>query len=121
MLQTINKSLITITAFSMLLASTASNSAPRIIPKAPTVIASSHILIDFDSGKVITEFNQKEHLAPASLTKIMTSYAVFSELKQVISNLATKLLSAKRHGRQVGLKCLLKLAKKYQSKSSLRE
>ena len=112
MLQTINKSLITITAFSMLLASTASNSAPRIIPKAPTVIASSHILIDFDSGKVITEFNQKEHLAPASLTKIMTSYAVFSELKQGHIQLSDEVTISKKAWQTGGSKMFIEVGKK---------
>ncbi len=55
---------------------------PRIIPTPPSVKARAHILLDHDSGKVITEEHSDERLAPASLTKIMTSYAVFKELQQ---------------------------------------
>ncbi len=55
---------------------------PRIIPSPPSVNAKAYILMDHDSGKVITAGNRDERLAPASLTKIMTSYAVFHELRQ---------------------------------------
>ncbi len=59
-----------------------SSAAPRIIPKAPSVNAKAHILMDANSGHIITEHSSHDRLAPASLTKIMTSYALFSELKQ---------------------------------------
>lgn len=58
------------------------SAAPRIIPKAPSVAAKAYILMDANSGHIITEGNSHEHHAPASLTKIMTSYAIFSELRQ---------------------------------------
>ena len=51
------------------------------IPSPPTIAASSHILIDFHTGKVLAENNADTRLAPASLTKIMTTYVVFSEIK----------------------------------------
>ncbi len=51
------------------------------IPAAPTVAASSYILTDFNSGKVLAEKDPDKHVAPASLTKIMTVYVVFRELK----------------------------------------
>ena len=66
----------------LLIWSTTASTAPRIIPKAPSVAAKGYILMDANSGHIITEGNSHERLAPASLTKIMTSYAIFSELKQ---------------------------------------
>ena len=36
--------------------------------------------MDYHSGKVIAASNENEHLAPASLTKIMTSYVIGQEL-----------------------------------------
>lgn len=50
-------------------------------PSAPTIAASSFILQDFNTGKVIAENNADSKLAPASLTKILTVYVVFNELK----------------------------------------
>lgn len=52
------------------------------IPAPPKVAASSYILIDFDSGRVLAEKNSNERLEPASITKIMTAYTVLSEMKQ---------------------------------------
>jgi len=50
-------------------------------PAAPTVAASSYLLLDFNSGRVLAEKDADKHVAPASLTKIMTAYVVFRELK----------------------------------------
>ena len=52
-----------------------------IIPKAPTIAAKGYLLVDFQSGKVLAEHNSKKRLAPASLTKMMTSYIIGNEIK----------------------------------------
>lgn len=52
-----------------------------LIPEAPSIAGSSYILMDFNSGKVLAEKNADLHVAPASLTKIMTVYVIFRELK----------------------------------------
>jgi len=49
-------------------------------PPAPTIAASAYFLEDFHTGKVLAESNADTRLAPASLTKIMTTYVVFREL-----------------------------------------
>jgi len=58
-------------------------SPPQIIepPPAPTITAKSHILLDFNSGQVLLEGNADVAVEPASLTKLMTAYLVFSEIK----------------------------------------
>ncbi|MDQ7091800.1 MAG: D-alanyl-D-alanine carboxypeptidase family protein [Methylococcales bacterium] len=53
-----------------------------LMPSPPVVIGSSYILEDFNSHKVIVEKNSDKTLSPASLTKIMTAYVVFSEIKK---------------------------------------
>lgn len=55
--------------------------APMIIPQAPSIAAKGYLLIDFNSGKVLSENNSEESLDPASLTKMMTSYIIGNELK----------------------------------------
>ncbi|WP_432280217.1 serine hydrolase [Thalassotalea castellviae] len=55
--------------------------AATIIPSPPQINAKGHILVDFTTGKVIAEGNADILLAPASLTKIMTSYIVGKELQ----------------------------------------
>ena len=49
-------------------------------PAAPTLGANSYILIDFNSGSALVESNPDMRVEPASITKVMTSYVVFTEL-----------------------------------------
>lgn len=51
-------------------------------PAAPIIGAKSYLVIDSTTGHEIAALNADESLAPASLTKIMTTYVVFSALKQ---------------------------------------
>ncbi|MDT8878479.1 D-alanyl-D-alanine carboxypeptidase family protein [Halomonas saccharevitans] len=53
-----------------------------MIPSPPQLAASSWILMDADSGRVLAEHNSRERLPPASLTKLMTAYLVERELNQ---------------------------------------
>ena len=56
--------------------------APRIIPSPPQLATEGHILLDAATGTVIIEENAEMRLPPASLTKIMTSYIIASEIQQ---------------------------------------
>ncbi|MDD5579315.1 MAG: D-alanyl-D-alanine carboxypeptidase [Methylobacter sp.] len=68
--------------FSFLFLASPANSddAEILTPPAPQVTASSYMLLDFNTGKVLAENNADAKLAPASLTKILTVYVVFREL-----------------------------------------
>ncbi|MEM7210217.1 MAG: D-alanyl-D-alanine carboxypeptidase family protein [Pseudomonadota bacterium] len=50
------------------------------VPAAPKVAAESYLLFDFNSGYVLAEKDIDKRLEPASLTKMMTAYIVYSEL-----------------------------------------
>ncbi len=50
-------------------------------PAPPSIAATSYILLDYNSGKVLAENNADAKLAPASLTKIMAVYVVFNEIR----------------------------------------
>jgi len=54
---------------------------PIPVPPAPNVPGRGYILIDFTSGQTLAAKNDGERLEPASLTKIMTAYAVFDALR----------------------------------------
>lgn len=56
--------------------------AASLIPAPPQLAATGYLLIDADTGKIIVEHNADEQLPPASLTKMMTSYVIASELEQ---------------------------------------
>lgn len=66
----------------LLLVSPLAQAADQVaMPAAPAVDAKAWILMDYASGKVLSEGNADEKLDPASLTKIMTSYVVGQALK----------------------------------------
>ncbi len=50
-------------------------------PQPPQVNASSYILMDYHSGRVLASSNPDLQVEPASITKMMTAYVVFSEIK----------------------------------------
>ena len=50
-------------------------------PAPPQVDAKAYILMDYNSGKVLTEGNADTRLDPASLTKIMSSYVIGQAIK----------------------------------------
>lgn len=55
--------------------------AQRLIPAAPEIAAKAWILVDAQTGQVLTEQNADEQLPPASLAKMMTTYIVSNEIK----------------------------------------
>ncbi|EON91303.1 serine-type D-Ala-D-Ala carboxypeptidase [Marinobacter lipolyticus SM19] len=58
------------------------NAQTVLIPSPPQVAASSYILMDPLSGRVLMDENSNERLPPASLTKMMTAYIVERELDE---------------------------------------
>ena len=52
------------------------SSASALVPPAPQIKATSYILLDAQTNKVIVEYEADERNPPASLTKIMTTYLV---------------------------------------------
>jgi D-alanyl-D-alanine carboxypeptidase (penicillin-binding protein 5/6) len=56
--------------------------APAAIPTPPPVPTTGYILIDHDSGRVLAEQRSSERMEPASITKVMTAYIVFTALKE---------------------------------------
>ncbi|MDZ7789208.1 MAG: D-alanyl-D-alanine carboxypeptidase family protein [Xanthomonadales bacterium] len=68
------------------LAASPLSSAQSPVPAAPSVGATSYVLVDFHSDTVVAELDADAQVEPASITKLMTSYVVFSEI--VDGNLA---------------------------------
>lgn len=56
--------------------------ATTLTPTPPALNASGYILMDYMTGTVLLEKNADIPLEPASLTKIMTAYITFNELKE---------------------------------------
>ncbi|MGQ4276239.1 serine hydrolase [Pseudidiomarina sp. E22-M8] len=66
----------------LLAGATALVAQASIIPPPPQVNAKGYILMDYTTGYVIAEGNADEQLAPASLTKMMTSYIIGREIQE---------------------------------------
>ncbi len=56
--------------------------APSVpMPPPPTLTARTWVLADYLTGRVLAEKGADERVAPASITKIMTSYVVSAEMR----------------------------------------
>jgi D-alanyl-D-alanine carboxypeptidase (penicillin-binding protein 5/6) len=69
---------------------------------AVSVAAKSYVLSDFQSGQVLVSENANERVEPASLTKLMTAYIVFSALQQKRITLTQVVLVSDRARRAQG-------------------
>jgi len=73
-------SLIFLLIFSAI-AITPASAQKRPVPDAPVIGAKSYLLIDSNTGHELASLKPDSRLAPASLTKLMTAYAVFVALR----------------------------------------
>ncbi|MFN3235115.1 MAG: D-alanyl-D-alanine carboxypeptidase family protein [Gammaproteobacteria bacterium] len=76
-------------------ATAAQASQPMIIPDAPSLDAKAYVLLDPTTGKVIAQKNADVKREPASLTKLMSLYLVFSALNNGTINLDDKVRISK--------------------------
>ena len=71
------------------------------IPRPPAVNARTYLLVDHFSGRVLAEYHADERSEPASLTKLMTAYVVFTALSEgrlKLTDMATISVHAWRTG-----------------------
>ncbi|ARU58148.1 MAG: D-alanyl-D-alanine carboxypeptidase [Pseudomonadales bacterium] len=92
----------------LMLSSFTVSSQPNLIPAPPQVAASSYILMDAASGKVIVESNSDEQLPPASLTKMMTAYIVEYEAERGNISLSDSVLISVNAWKTGGSKMFIK-------------
>lgn len=69
-----------LTAFLLIAASAVARAAAPPMPPAPSLEAGSWVLVDNASGQVLAGHRVDEPIEPASITKLMTQYAVFHAL-----------------------------------------
>ncbi len=102
----------TLTLFTVLLwlPIVASSAAP--VPAPPTVAGTGHLLIDFDSDRILSSENVDQPLEPASLTKIMTAYVVLREIHEGHVSLQDEILVSKKAWRTPGSRMFIEVGKK---------
>ena len=81
-------------------------------PAAPQIAANGHLLIDFDSGRILSEHNADQPLEPASITKIMTAYVVLHELQQGNLKLEDEVLVSEKAWRTPGSRMFIEVNKR---------
>ena len=82
------------------------------IPKPPNLKVESYVIMDFYSGTVIASKNPDVPLPPASITKIMTSYVAFTELRDGSLRLDDQVLISKKAWKTGGSKMFIEVGKK---------
>lgn len=80
-------------------------------PAAPKLAAKGYFLIDYHSQQILAEKNADEQLDPASLTKLMTAYLVFKELKASNLKMEDKVTISKKAWRTTGSRMFVEVNK----------
>ena len=81
------------------------------VPQAPSLAAKSYILMDYHSGAILSESNKDQQLEPASITKMMTAYVVFSEIKSGNLALTDTVTISEKAWRTGGSKMFIEVGK----------
>lgn len=77
------------------------------VPAPPQVSAKNYLLIDFNSGRILAEKNADAQIEPASITKLMTSYVVYSEIETGRLSLDEKVTISEKAWRMGGSRMYL--------------
>jgi D-alanyl-D-alanine carboxypeptidase (penicillin-binding protein 5/6) len=81
------------------------------VPAGPKVAARSYVLQDFHSGYVMDEQDPTMRVEPASLTKMMTAYVVFNELREGHIHLEDQVRVSEKAWRMPGSRMFIEVDK----------
>ena len=94
------------------LVSSAYAQAPMPAPAPPIIGAKSYLVIDATTGRELASLDPDTPLAPASLTKIMTTYVVFKALSEGQIQLADEVTISERAWRTPGSRMFIEVGKR---------
>ena len=89
------------------------------IPPAPNLNVKSYVLLDFDSNMILASNNGDLTLPPASITKMMTAYLAFTELKEKNISMNEDILVSEKAWKTGGSKMFIEVGKKIKVKDIL--
>ncbi|MCP1727382.1 D-alanyl-D-alanine carboxypeptidase (penicillin-binding protein 5/6) [Natronospira proteinivora] len=81
------------------------------IPSAPSVDANSYVLMDFHSGGLLADMEPDKSVEPASITKVMTGYVVFSALESGSISLDDQVIVSERAWRMPGSRMFVEVGR----------
>lgn len=90
-------------------ASVTAHAAAQPVPPPPALEATSWVLVDQQSGQALAGHRADDAVEPASITKLMTAYAVFQALKDGKLKLDTEVPISERAWRSEGSRTYLDL------------
>ena len=82
------------------------------IPPAPNLNVKAYVVMDFDSKMILASSNKDLTLPPASITKMMTAYVAFTELKEKNISLDEEILVSKKAWKTGGSKMFIEVGKR---------
>ena len=97
--------------FSLLIAPLATL-ASTPAPAPPSIAATGYLLIDIDSDSVLAAKDAEQRLEPASLTKIMTTYVVFRELRDGSVKMSDEVLISEKAWKTPGSRMFIEVNKR---------
>ncbi len=86
--------------------------AAIMVPASPKIKARGFLLMDFDSGRILTEKKSDQRMEPASLTKMLTSYVIANELANGGISLDEMVTISKKAWRMQGSRMFIEVGKK---------
>ncbi|HIQ14592.1 MAG TPA: D-alanyl-D-alanine carboxypeptidase [Leucothrix sp.] len=89
------------------------------LPTAPDINVDSFLLVDFYSGAELAAKNQDKRIEPASITKLMTAYVIYDELKKGNITLKDKVLISEKAWKMEGSRMFVEAGKKVPIKRML--
>ena len=92
-----------------LLTSSLALAAPTILPAPPSLAAKAWLLIDHNSGRVLVEHNSQLAVEPASLTKMMTTYAVLYAIRDASVSAEDKVRVSEKAWRMKGSRMFIEV------------
>ena len=99
------------TLFSLLALFVCTSVSAQISAPPPSVNARGYLLMDFNSGQLLANMNEDEQLDPASITKLMTAYAVFRSLRSGQINLDDEVRISEKAWRTAGSRMFIEVGK----------
>ncbi len=78
-------------------------------PSPPRLDAGAYLLMDFASGRVLASNNADESLDPASITKLMTAYAVFRAIRSGQISIDDQVLISEKAWRTPGSRMFIEV------------
>ena len=104
--------LFVIIIFSLFFNSLEVYAAKNTTPRPPDIKADGYILVDFNSGQILLEKNPDQRMEPASLTKMMTAYVVYSEIQKGNAGLSEMVKISNKAWRMKGFRMFVESGKR---------